>query len=117
MNNYKCNNCTCDIDFSEDDGYRYILDELKEIRTHADKTIDLLEKRIEKDKIIKEVLSTEYEDEEEKILKDDTDEELIKIHKKILDDLIKKNNINTTLYPHRIMYTLNNLPYPYYTWY
>ena len=45
-NNCDCNNCTCDMDFSEDNGYKYVLDELKAIRAQVDKTINLLEKRM-----------------------------------------------------------------------
>ena len=66
MNNCKKGKHCCSIDF-EDNDYTYIIDELKSIRQHIDKTINLLEKRIEKDNIIEEVLSTDYEDEDEDI--------------------------------------------------
>ena len=64
MNNCKKGKHCCSVDF-EDDDYTYIIDELKSIRQHIDKTINLLEKRIEKDNIIEEVLSTDYEDEDD----------------------------------------------------
>ena len=98
-NNYDCNNCTCGIDFSEDNGYKYVLDELKAIRAHVDKTINLLEKRIEKDKIINEVLSTEYDEE------DDIDfYEVLEAYNKTLDT-IKKDNVK--IYPTNWTHTIS----------
>lgn len=93
-NNCDCNNCTCDMDFSEDNGYKYVLDELKAIRAQVDKTINLLEKRMEKDKIINEVLSTEYDNEED-IEDDDIDfYEILEAYNKALDS-IKQDDIKT----------------------
>lgn len=110
-NNCDCNNCTCDMDFSEDNGYKYVLDELKAIRAHVDKTINLLEKRMEKDKIINEVLSTEYDNEED-VEEDDIDfYEILEAYNKALDT-IKQDDIkiyptnwtHTTSLPNRIWY-------------
>lgn len=61
----KCN--TCDVDFNEDNGYKYVLDELKATRKHLDEIIDVIEKRMKKDAIIDEVLNTEYDDEDDDI--------------------------------------------------
>ena len=81
------------MDFSEDNGYKYVLDELKAIRAQVDKTINLLEKRMEKDKIINEVLSTEYDNEED-IEDDDIDfYEILEAYNKALDT-IKQDNID-----------------------
>ena len=110
-NNCDCNNCTCDMDFSEDNGYKYVLDELKAIRAQVDKTINLLEKRMEKDKIINEVLSTEYDNEED-IEDDDIDfYEILEAYNKALDT-IKQDDVkiyptnwtHTTSLPNRIWY-------------
>lgn len=126
MNNCDCDNCTCDIDFSEDNGYKYVLDELKAIRAHVDETINLLEKRIEKDKIINEVLSTEYDDDEEEVIEERGIDfvEMIKAYDKALE-IIKRDEekISPTNWthkislPNRIWYTSNKSLYPYYTWY
>lgn len=102
-NNCDCNNCTCDMDFSEDNGYKYVLDELKAIRAHVDKTINLLEKRMEKDKIINEVLSTEYDNEED-VEDDDIDfYEILEAYNKALDS-IKQDDVKT--YPTNWTYTI-----------
>jgi len=62
----KCDaKCMCDIDFSEDNGYGYILEELKATRAHIDEIIKIVELRMKKDKIIDEVLDTEYPDDED----------------------------------------------------
>ena len=53
------------IDLSDDNGYKYVLDELRATRAQIDNIIKVIEKRIEKDAIINEVLNTDYEDEEE----------------------------------------------------
>ena len=53
---------SCSMNFSEDNGYRYIIDELKDFRTQIDNTINLLENRVEKDNIIDEILSTDCDD-------------------------------------------------------
>lgn len=58
-----CDVCNCDIDFSNDNGYGYVLDELKATRDHIDDIIRVIEKRVEKDAIIDEVLNTDYNDE------------------------------------------------------
>ena len=60
----------CNIDLSDDNGYKYVLDELRATRAQIDNIIKVIEKRIEKDAIINEVLNTDYDDEE-----DDDDEE------------------------------------------
>ena len=48
----------CDIDLSNDNGYKYVLDELRATRAQIDNIIKVIEKRIEKDAIINE----EYKD-------------------------------------------------------
>lgn len=110
------------MDFSEDNGYKYVLDELKAIRAHVDKTINLLEKRMEKDKIINEVLSTEYDNEED-IEDDDIDfYEILEAYNKALDT-IKQDDIkiyptnwtHTTSLPNRIWYM--NKPLYLSSWY
>ena len=55
----------CNIDLSDDNGYKYVLDELRATRAQIDNIIKVIEKRIEKDAIINEVLNTDYDDEEE----------------------------------------------------
>ena len=60
--------CSCgmyNIDLSDDNGYKYVLDELRATRAQIDNIIKVIEKRIEKDAIINEVLNTDYDDEEE----------------------------------------------------
>ena len=55
----------CNIDLSDDNGYKYVLDELRATRAQIDNIIKVIEKRIEKDAIVNEVLNTDYDDEEE----------------------------------------------------
>lgn len=66
MNNNNCCSCngSCHVKFDDDNGYRYVIDELKRMRNNCDNLIKILENRIEKDNIIDEVLSTDYEDED-----------------------------------------------------
>ena len=110
------------MDFSEDNGYKYVLDELKAIRAQVDKTINLLEKRMKKDKIINEVLSTEYDNEED-IEDDDIDfYEILEAYNKALDT-IKQDDVkiyptnwtHTTSLPNRIWYMNKPLYLP--PWY
>lgn len=61
----KCSCGMCDMDLSNDNGYKYVLDELRATRAQIDNIIKVIEKRIEKDAIINEVLNTDYDDEEE----------------------------------------------------
>lgn len=63
----------CDIDLNDDNGYKYVLDELRATRAQIDNIIKVIEKRIEKDAIINEVLNTDYDDEEE-VTKEEKDE-------------------------------------------
>ena len=63
----------CNIDLSDDNGYKYVLDELRATRAQIDNIIKVIEKRIEKDAIINEVLNTDYDDEEE-VAKEEKDE-------------------------------------------
>ena len=63
----KCTCNMCDIDFSDDNGYKYVLDELKATRARLDDIIRILENRIEKDAIITNVLDTDYDDEDEQL--------------------------------------------------
>ena len=59
------NFCTCNTtcDFSKDNGYKYILDELKSTRDNINDIINMLENRIEKDALINDVLDGNYDDE------------------------------------------------------
>ena len=69
----KCSCDMCNIDLSNDNGYKYVLDELRATRAQIDNIIKVIEKRIEKDAIINEVLNTDYDEEEvAKEEKDDT---------------------------------------------
>lgn len=72
-----CNDKVCDIKGNELD---YIIEELKKTRDNIDRTINLLESRIKKDDIINEILSTDYDDEEEEksSLTDEEIEDIIK---------------------------------------
>lgn len=101
----KCNDCKhyCNINF-EDNDYDYIINELKSIRQHIDKTINLLEKRVEKDSIIDEILSTDYDDEPE--LDYDTIDNYIKALK-----LLQQRNPYFNNY-----WTVNSNPYKIKTW-
>ena len=61
----KCGkDCMCKINFDEDNGYEYILSELKSTRDQIDKIISLMESRQTKDALINKVLNTEYDDED-----------------------------------------------------
>ena len=54
-----CNGaCNADIDFSDDNGYRYVLEELKATRAHIDEIINVIEMRMKKDAIIDKVMAT-----------------------------------------------------------
>lgn len=66
----KCDkgSCMCNMNFDDDNGYEYILNELKDIKARTDKVISLMEARKEKDSIINQVLNTEYEDENQRDL-------------------------------------------------
>lgn len=69
-----CSDNFCNIKKSNE--FDYIIEELKKTRDNIDKTIDLLESRIKKDSIIEEILSTDYDDEEEEEKSGLTDEEI-----------------------------------------
>ena len=109
----KCNKdtCMCDINFDDDNGYEFILDELKDIRKRVDKTISLMESRKEKDSIIDKVLNTEYEDDES------IDEQKNEID---VDDIIKAIALRNILDPYNRNTTKRYIsPYPdrLYTWF
>ena len=100
----KCDaQCMCDIDFSNDNGYKYILDELKATRAHIDEIIKIIESRIEKDAVIDKVLNTEYPDEDDLLcgLSEAVENKEIKEKSKIqpldIDTLIKVAAINNVL--------------------
>lgn len=102
----KCDGkCMCDIDFSEDNGYGYILEELKATRAHIDEIIKIVELRMKKDKIIDEVLDTEYSDDEDVLdgLREAVEEnqepkkEARKTNPIDIDTLIKVASINNIL--------------------
>lgn len=101
MKDIDLDNCSCgqcNIDWSKDNGYKYVLDELKATRAHIDEIINVIEKRIEKDAIIDEVLNTDYPDDEKDDKKQDLSvDELIKAI--ALRNVIEGNN--TTYNPKR----------------
>ena len=93
----KCDaQCMCDIDFSNDNGYKYILDELKATRAHIDEIIKIIESRIEKDAVIDKVLNTEYPDEDD-LLCGLSEAVESKIQPLDIDTLIKVAAINNVL--------------------
>lgn len=113
----KCDCNMCNLDFSSDNGYEYVLEELKTTRKHIDNVIKIIEKRMEKDAIIEEVLNSCQDDCD--MVDDKTEED-----RTILDDIIEAtsrrsaiNNWNTTvpaywsIYPPNI---LRRFPYRYY---
>lgn len=64
----KCDCNMCNTDFSSDNGYEYVLEELKATRDHIDNVISIIEKRMEKDALIDKVLnSNDYEDKKEAV--------------------------------------------------
>lgn len=100
----KCDaQCMCNIDFSNDNGYKYILDELKTTRAHIDEIIKIIESRIEKDAVINKVLNTEYSDEYDsfcglsKAIENKETKEKNKIQPLDINTLIKVARINDTL--------------------
>ena len=88
----KCDCNMCNIDFDSDNGYEYVLDELKTTRDRIDNIIKIIERRMEKDAIINEVLNTEYEDECEEECDKKEDETA-------LDAIIKAIAIRNALEP------------------
>lgn len=97
-----CNGiCNADIDLSDDNGYRYVLEELKATRAHIDEIINVIEMRMKKDAIIDKVLDTEYEDEDAKVSVKNSDKETV------LDALIKaiaiQNAMNGPINKQRIV--------------
>lgn len=114
--NKKCACDMCDIDFSDDNGYRYVLDELKTTRAHIDAIINTIEMRIKKDAIIDEVLSTDYEDEEDASL--DNVIERDKLHKDdvtALDSILKAIAINNAM--NNVNKKTNRYTYPWWSIY
>ena len=97
----KCNaQCMCDTDFSNDNGYKYILDELKATRAHINEIIKIIESRIEKDAVIDKVLNTEYPDEDDLLCglsKAVENKEKSKTQSLDTDTLIKVAAINNVL--------------------
>ena len=79
--------CMCDVNL-DDNGYEYILSELKDTRRRLDRIISLIESRQKKDNIIDDVLKSNYDDEE-----CDCKEE------KTLNDIIKLMAIQNILTP------------------
>lgn len=102
-----CNGNCCNLNFDDDNGYKYILDELKRIQSDVNTVIDLLEKRIEKDNIIDDVLSTDYDDD------DCADMDDIKKMK----DLLKKYKNGKYIYPYYYPYYYPWWAYPNRTYY
>lgn len=107
--NCNCNLCHKDIDWNDDNGYRYILDELVATRAHIDAIINVLEKRIEKDAVINEVLNTDYPDE-------DVEEDNKKHTDKVLDDLLKELAVRNAMNSIGIKNT-NRRTYPWWSIY
>lgn len=105
-----CN--VCDTDFSKDNGYKYVLDELKATRAHLDDIIGVIEKRMEKDAIIDKVLNTDYEDEDIDLKNDEHETVTISSDDvEALDKLLKRMRISRRIYPWTSPYR------PYNTWY
>ena len=92
-NNCACNQCGIDADWSKDNGYKYVLDELKSTRAHIDEIIKVIEMRIEKDAIIDEVLNTDYPDDTQ----DDNKEKDDNKHDIDIDDFVKAIAIQKVL--------------------
>lgn len=112
----KCACDMCDIDFSDDNGYKYVLDELKATRAHIDSIINVIEMRIKKDAIIDEVLNTNYEDEEKVSLDDVIEKD--KLHKEdaaALDALLRAIKIQNAM--NGIGNTTNRRTYPWWSIY
>lgn len=84
----------CNIDLSNDNGYKYVLDELRATRAQIDNIIKVIEKRIEKDAIINEVLNTDYDSEEE-VAKEEKDETALDAIIKAIAISNAVNGINT----------------------
>lgn len=110
----KCNNCK--INFNEDDGYNYIVEELKKTRDNIDNIIRQIESRQEKDALINEVLNTDYSDE-----KDSTVDAFInEVLNTDYSDTSRKNIINNISIPpaagirKRMFYPFYNF---YWSWY
>ena len=99
----------CNIDLSDDNGYKYVLDELRATRAQIDNIIKVIEKRIEKDAIINEVLNTDYDDEEE-VAKEEKDETALDAIIKAIAISNDMNGINTNnrrVYPWWYTYPKN----------
>lgn len=107
----KCNCDICgDVDFSDDNGYKYVLDELKNTRDNIDNIIKVIESRIEKDAIIDEVLNTDYPDDEYNIdMRTPSDEATIKAIEKALSDYdaLKRRQRTRRTYPWWSIYPTN----------
>ena len=102
MKDTKCecdSTCCTNIDWSKDNGYKYILDELKSTRAQIDEIIKVIEMRIEKDAIIDEVLNTDYPDEEDNS-SDDKSMPVDDLIKAIaLERILRDMNKGTRTYP------------------
>ena len=115
--NCLCGKCNTDADWSNDNGYKYVLDELKATRAQIDNIIKVIEGRIQKDAIIDEVLNTEYEDDTQT---DDASEllkQLLDEYKKQHHDIKKSktpSTVSSTVYPY---WRISNLPYRNKMWY
>lgn len=107
MEDFKCEcdgACHADIDWNKDNGYGYVLEELKATRAHIDSIIKTIEMRIEKDAIIDEVLNTDYPDEVEDDTKTNVDSTLDALFKAIAiqNAMNEINQHNNYIYPNRL---------------
>jgi len=89
----KCNNCS--VNLSDDNGYGYIVDELKKTRDNIDDIIKKIEARKEKDTIINEVLNTDYENEKQESTAKTTQQDIINAY--VLNKIL--NPRTTRAYP------------------
>ena len=110
----ECNCNFCAID-NEDNGYKYILDELKRIRNDIDTTIHLLEKRVEKDNIIDNILATDCKDFEDDKDSNDVDiDELLTALNKIKRRPYYPNEGYTRIGPKNVTWYPPNRPWYWY---
>lgn len=119
MNNYCCSNNKSGNDskamYSVD--YDSLIEDLTHTRNEIDILIKTLEARKNKDKVINDILSSDYEEEKEENSNTKELEELLKdIMEKTPSEIVKKKYPNTTIYPYRRPYWWT---YPYTTavWY
>lgn len=114
MHNYCCSSDKCKNDskamYSVD--YDSLIEDLTHTRNEIDDLIKTLEARKNKDKVINDILSSDYE--EKKEVDGELKELLEDIMEKDIDEIVRKYP-NTTKYPYRPYWW--TLTYPYNVWY